>query len=58
MRVRLTGKFNGTYGLVQEHCSNVVEEEGVFQIGRTTLDLVRKQQVERKEGMLRGTRPG
>jgi hypothetical protein len=50
--------FKLLYGLVQEHCSNVVEEEASFQIGRTTLDLVRKRQVERKEGMLRGTRPG
>jgi len=50
--------FKLLYGLVQEHCSNVVEEAASFQIGRTTLDLVRKRQVERKEGMLRGTRPG
>jgi hypothetical protein len=50
--------FKLLYGLVQEHCSNVVEEEASFRIGRTTLDLVRKRQVERKEGMLRGTRPG
>ena len=50
--------FKLLYGLVQEHCSNVVEEESAFQIGKTTLDLVRKRQVERKEGMLRGVRPG
>ncbi len=50
--------FKMLYGLIQEHCSNVVEEEASFQIGRTSLDLVRKQQVERKEGMLRGVRPG
>ena len=50
--------FKMLYGVIQEHCSNVVEEEGAFQVGKTTLDLVRKRQVERKEGMLRGVRPG
>ncbi|MEE2896137.1 MAG: hypothetical protein VX726_10410 [Planctomycetota bacterium] len=50
--------FKLLYGLVSEHCSNVVDEEESFEIGRVTLDLVRKRQVERKEGMLRGVRPG
>ena len=50
--------FKLLYGLIQEHCANVVEEEASFRIGRTTLDVIRRQQVERKEGMLRGVRPG
>ena len=50
--------FKMLYGVIQEHCSNVVEEEAAFQVDKTTLDLVRKRQVERKEGMLRGVRPG
>ena len=50
--------FKFLYALVQEHCSNVTEEEGDWRISKTTLDLVRKRQVDRKEGMLRGTLPG
>ena len=50
--------FKLLYGVIHEHCSNVVEEDSSFQIGRTTLDVIRRQQVERKDGMLRGVRPG
>ena len=49
--------FKLLYGLIQEHCSNVTAEQNVFTISRTVLDLVRKQQVERREGLIRGSRP-
>ena len=50
--------FKLLYALVQEHCTSVVEEEGDFRISRQTLDHVRRRQVERRDGMLRGARPG
>jgi hypothetical protein len=49
--------FKFLYSVVQEHCSNITAEEGDFHISRTTLDLVRKREVSRKEGMLRGHMP-
>ena len=49
--------FKLLYGLIQEHCSNVTAEQSEFTISRTVLDLVRKQQVERREGLIRGSRP-
>ena len=49
--------FKMLYGLIQEHCSNVTAEQNAFTISRTVLDMVRKRQVERREGLIRGSRP-
>ncbi|MCH2162081.1 MAG: hypothetical protein MK085_09440 [Phycisphaerales bacterium] len=49
--------FKMLYGLIQEHCSNVTTEQNAFTISRTVLDMVRKRQVERREGLIRGSRP-
>ncbi len=49
--------FKFLYAVVQEHCSNTTTEDGDYKISRTTLDLVRKREVQRKEGMLRGLMP-
>jgi hypothetical protein len=50
--------FKFVYALIQEHCANVPEERAEFKIPRPVLDTIRKQQVERMSGMLRGVRPG
>ena len=50
--------FKFLYGLVQEHCSNLVEADEDPGIARPTLDLVRKRHVERREEVLRGLRAG
>jgi hypothetical protein len=50
--------FKLLYGLIQEHCSNVTTEQSAFSISRTVLDLVRKREVERRESLIRGARPG
>ncbi len=49
--------FKFLYHLVQEHCSNIPEEEPKWQIARQTLDAVRKLEVDRLSQMLRGARP-
>ena len=49
--------FKFVYALIQEHCANVPEERAEFKIPRPVLDTIRKQQVERMSGMLRGVRP-
>jgi hypothetical protein len=49
--------FKFVYQLIQEHCSNVPEDSPQFSIPRPVLDAIRKQQVERMTGMLRGVRP-
>jgi hypothetical protein len=49
--------FKFVYALIQEHCANVPEERAEFKIARPVLDTIRKQQVERMSGMLRGVRP-
>ena len=50
--------FKFLYGLVQEHCSNLVEADEDPGIARPTLDLVRKRHVERREEVIRGLRAG
>jgi hypothetical protein len=50
--------FKFIYQVIQEHCANVPEERPTWKISRPTLDAVRKQQVERVSGVLRGVRPG
>ncbi len=49
--------FKFIYQLMQEHCANVPEEHPQFKIPRPVLDGIRKLQVERMSGMLRGVRP-
>lgn len=49
--------FKFVYALIQEHCANVPDERAEFKIARAVLDSIRKQQVERLSGMLRGVRP-
>ena len=50
--------FKFLYRLIQEHCANVPEDRQQFKIPRPLLDSVRKQQVERLTGMMRGVRAG
>ncbi|MCI0362301.1 MAG: hypothetical protein L0Y44_02050 [Phycisphaerales bacterium] len=50
--------FKFIYHLIQEHCSNVPEDQPQWHIPRPVLDHIRKQQVDRMSGMLRGVRPG
>ena len=49
--------FKLIYQVIQEHCANVPEESPQWKIARPVLDAIRKQQVERLGGMLRGVRP-
>ena len=49
--------FKFLYAVVQEHSSNTTAEDGAFRIAKVTLDLVRKREVSRKDGMLRGQMP-
>jgi hypothetical protein len=50
--------FKFIYQLIQEHCANAPEERAEWKIPRPVLDSIRKQQVARMSGMLRGVRPG
>lgn len=50
--------FKFIYQIIHEHCSNVPQEQPQWKIPRPVLDGIRKQQVERMTGMLRGVRPG
>jgi len=50
--------FKLLYRCVQEHCSNVPDEDPKWTIPRLTLESVRKRQVERVEQLMRGVRPG
>jgi len=50
--------FKFIYHIIQEHCANVPQEQPQWKIPRPVLDGIRKQQVERMTGMLRGVRPG
>jgi hypothetical protein len=49
--------FKLLYQCVQEHCSNVTEDEPSWRIPRLTLDQVRKQQAERVQQLWHGVRP-
>ncbi len=49
--------FKMMYRVIQEHCSNTPEEESNWRIPKLVLDQVRRQQVERLEGLQRGLRP-
>ncbi len=50
--------FKLLYRVIQEHCANVPEERPVYKVPKLTLDTMRKEQVDRLAGMLRGVRPG
>lgn len=49
--------FKMLYQCVQEHCSNVTEEQGEWRIPRLILETVRKQQADRVQMLYRGVRP-
>lgn len=49
--------FKMLYQCVQEHCSNVTEDQPAWRIPKLTLDQVRKQQAERVQQLWHGVRP-
>jgi len=49
--------FKFLYQCIQEHCSNVPEEQAAHRIPRFILETVRRQQVDRVEQFHRGVRP-
>jgi hypothetical protein len=49
--------FKLIYQCIQEHCSNVTEDQQKWRIPRPVLDSVRKQQAERVTMLHRGYRP-
>lgn len=49
--------FKLIYQCMQEHCSNVTEEQARWRIPRPVLDTVKKQQSERVQMLHRGVRP-
>lgn len=50
--------FKFLYACMQEHCGAIPEESPSFRIPRALFDAVRRRQVERSQGMLRGERAG
>ena len=49
--------FKFLYQVLQEHCRSVPDETPQWRIPRAVLDSVRRAQVDRMAGMLRGERP-
>lgn len=53
--------FKFLYQCIAEHCANITQEHatanGSWKISKDVLDIVRKQQVERIQGVYRGVRP-
>lgn len=49
--------FKLLYNCIQEHCSNVTEEQGVWRIPRLVLESIRRKQSERLQEFSRGFRP-
>ncbi len=49
--------FKLVYQCIQEHCSNVTDEQARWRIPRLVLEQVRKQQSERVQMLFRGIRP-
>lgn len=53
--------FKFLYQCISEHCANITHEhaaaQGMWKISKDVLDMVRKQQVERIQGVYRGVRP-
>jgi len=50
--------FKLVYQCIQEHCSNVTDEQDAWRIPRLVLETVRKQQADRVQQLYRGIRPG
>jgi len=50
--------FKLVYQCIQEHCSNVTDEQESWRIPRLVLETVRKQQADRVQQLYRGIRPG
>ncbi|HMN96895.1 MAG TPA: hypothetical protein PKC43_10385 [Phycisphaerales bacterium] len=50
--------FKFLYACIQEHCGATPEESPSFRIPRALFDAVRRRQVERSQGILRGERAG
>jgi len=50
--------FKLIYQCIQEHCSNVTDEQEQWRIPRLVLETVRKQQSDRVQQLYRGIRPG
>ena len=50
--------FKFLYGLIQEHCRLVTDDQQSFRIARLTVDNVRRQQALRVEEFQRGLGPG
>ncbi len=49
--------FKFLYRCIQEHCSNVTEEQVAWRVPRLILETVRKEQAERVQQLYRGVRP-
>jgi hypothetical protein len=49
--------FKFLYQCVQEHCSNLPQEQANYRIPRLILETVRRQQSDRVQGLFRGVRP-
>jgi hypothetical protein len=49
--------FKLMYSVIQEHCAGIPEETPQWKVPKLVLDNVRRNQVDRLSGMLRGTRP-
>jgi hypothetical protein len=49
--------FKFLYRVIQEHCSNVTQDEPIWRIPRLTLMTVRKQQSQRVQDFHRGVAP-
>ncbi len=49
--------FKMLYQVLNEHCSNVTEDQAMWRIPRSTLESVRKEQAERVRQLYRGVRP-
>ncbi|MEC9373760.1 MAG: hypothetical protein VYC34_07950, partial [Planctomycetota bacterium] len=49
--------FKFLYQCIQEHCSNVPQEQANWKIPRLVLETVRRQQADRVQQLFRGVRP-
>lgn len=49
--------FKLMYTVIQDHCAGIPEETPQWKIPKLVLDNIRRDQVDRLSGMLRGTRP-
>lgn len=49
--------FKFLYQCIQEHCSNVTQEQANWRVPRLVLESVRRQQADRVQQLFRGVRP-